>query len=374
MRPPLIGIGNHDITLHSDFYEQYGLYFHNQYPQNPEECRRLLKEYSSITYLQHEAVTVRLNKEDGPKTTFKVFGSPYSPAQGLWAFGYPQAEAQRLWESIPLDIDIVITHTPPKYHCDELSDRGSVGCEALRQTLWRVRPRVAVCGHVHEGRGVERIRWDLSATNVKYKEEYTGRWTDPGQGNNKQSLVDLSCHGGEPVENNGGDKDVVDLATPCFPPTNARHKSTFKSLFSCKASSGNTSEPEVFDGNNESTATTSDTVGTSPNQPPKYGSQPLPNTRPKSSSIPNTPINVSHRSSSSATHGQGGLPPSGRCDLEALSGRLGRKETCVINAAIMASHWPHKGIGGRKYNKAIVVDIDLPLWTASVAEKEEDGK
>jgi len=51
-----------------------------------------------------------------------------------------------------------------------------------------------------------------------------------------------------------------------------------------------------------------------------------------------------------------------RCGLESLTGRMGRKETCVINAAIMASSWPHKGNGGKRFNKAIVVDIDLPVF------------
>ena len=63
-----------------------------------------------------------------------------------------------------------------------------------------------------------------------------------------------------------------------------------------------------------------------------------------------------------ATRGQGGLPTSQRSDLEALCGRMGRRETCVINAAIMASSWAHKGSGSKKYNKPIVVDIDLPVW------------
>ena len=60
-----------------------------------------------------------------------------------------------------------------------------------------------------------------------------------------------------------------------------------------------------------------------------------------------------------AMRGQGGLPPSGRCDTEALSGRLGRKETCVVNAAITATSWPHDVADGKKYNQPVVVDIDL---------------
>ena len=155
--------GNHDITLDADFYRQHGLYFHNQHPQDPQECLQLLTRSSTIKYLNHQSADIRLTKEGGPQTTFKIFGSPYSPARGLWAFGFPLEEASQLWDQIPLDTDIIVTHTPPKFHCDESGGRGSAGCEVLRQTLWRVRPRLAVCGHIHEGRGVERITWDLAA-------------------------------------------------------------------------------------------------------------------------------------------------------------------------------------------------------------------
>ena len=47
--------------------------------------------------------------------------------------------------------------------------------------------------------------------------------------------------------------------------------------------------------------------------------------------------------------------------MEALAGRLGRRETCIVNAAIMASSWPYRSENKRRYNKAIVVDIDLPV-------------
>ena len=41
-------------------------------------------------------------------------------------------------------------------------------------------------------------------------------------------------------------------------------------------------------------------------------------------------------------------------------GRLERRETCIVNAAIVASSYPHSG--GKKFNKPIVVDVDLPVW------------
>lgn len=43
----------------------------------------------------------------------------------------------------------------------------------------------------------------------------------------------------------------------------------------------------------------------------------------------------------------------------ALQGRMGRRETCIVNAAIMKSRYPH--VGGKTFNKPIVVDINLPV-------------
>jgi hypothetical protein len=43
---------------------------------------------------------------------------------------------------------------------------------------------------------------------------------------------------------------------------------------------------------------------------------------------------------------------------EVLVGKPRRRETCIVNAAILANSW-----GGRKrFNKPIIVDIDLPIW------------
>ncbi len=61
----------------------------------------------------------------------------------------------------------------------------------------------------------------------------------------------------------------------------------------------------------------------------------------------------------SGTRGQGGSASNPRSDREAISGRGGRSETCVVNAAFMGSNWPHKG--GKKFHKPIVIDLDLPV-------------
>jgi len=200
-----------------------------------------------------------------------------------------------------MDTDVVITHGPPKYHCDETQRGRSVGCEVLRQTLWRVRPRLNICGHIHEARGAERILWDLHGSNVKYNELNTKPWIDPGQDNKKQSLIDLTARGGA----------ALDYETT---------------------------------GANESTPVTE--------QHPQSDSSTvlLPSSIEGAVSYP---------------RGHGGIPPSDRCDMEALSGRMGRKETWVINAAIKASSWPPTSGATKLFNKPIVVDIDLPVWRAA---------
>ncbi|MCJ1337870.1 hypothetical protein MMC09_003154 [Bachmanniomyces sp. S44760] len=344
----LVIAGNHEVTLDTDFYAQHALDFHNQHPQRSQDCIDLLRNSKSITYLNHECTEVRLTKPGGPQTTFKVFGSPYSPAKGNWAFGYQPEESSKLWDQIPLDADVVVTHTPPKHHCDE--HRGSAGCEALRQTLWRVRPRLAICGHVHDGRGVERVTWDLAAPNIKFKEVGTEHWVDETVGTKKLSFVDLTAKGGkvlkysadtERSENDKHDTTHVDGAESMRRKTH----DTFPSL---------TKGPNVMD--------------FLPTAKSKTAPITLPNHQPKSQESWDLPVGQQNSPNASsmriedgpsATRGQGGIPPSKRCDLEALSNRMGRKETCIINAAMMASSYPHKG--GRKYNKPIVVDVDLPV-------------
>lgn len=262
----------------------------------------------------------------------------------MWAFSYTPEEATQLWDKIPLDSDVVITHTPPKFHRDERSDRRAAGCEALRSILWRVRPRLAICGHVHEGRGTEVIKWDLGMSNIKYKEAGVREWVDPGKDNKKTSFIDLTATGPTPLANDGS------------------HGSEVYNTLEDNGSADATVFGDVKNGRTEQPSVSfleSDMVGA----PAVASSDGQPSIRKGLSHVLTSLLAVPTGSLMPATRGQGGLPPSNRCDLVALSGRLGRKETCVINAAIMASSYPHKGSGGKRFNKPIVVDIDLPVWT-----------
>lgn len=196
--------GNHDVTLDKPWFAENHQNFRYDTPQDPDECLSLLTESPTITYLAHESTTVRLQAPAGPQTTFKVFGSPYSPALGKWAFGYEgDAEAERLWSNIPLDADIVVTHTPPWGYCDTVPPSSRGGCNELLHALWSVRPKLAVCGHRHLGRGVRRVLWTPQAPSLADSQPDEHPWVDPGagKGNKKESRIDLSSRSPQPLRN-----------------------------------------------------------------------------------------------------------------------------------------------------------------------------
>ncbi|CAK7232559.1 hypothetical protein SBRCBS47491_008313 [Sporothrix bragantina] len=124
----------------------------------------------------------------------------------------------------------------------------AMGCKGLQQALRRVRPRLSVCGHVHEGRGAEWVRWNSEDGAI------VERWDDPGsgKGNKKISLISPTARAGK------------------------------QSL--------------------------------------------------KASGV-------------------------------AAGGNGGGWDTCIVNGAIAATNYPH--IGGKRFNKPIVVDLELPVWRES---------
>lgn len=102
---------------------------------------------TSAIYLQDKAHTIG---------GFKFYGSPWQPRFYDWAFNLPRdgEELRDKWSAIPLDTDILITHGPPA-DIGDLTSRGDrMGCRLLAEAIGRVRPKVHVCGHNHEGYGI----------------------------------------------------------------------------------------------------------------------------------------------------------------------------------------------------------------------------
>ena len=196
-RSELTPLGNHDISL-DEAFSGHRLAPKGKSPQDPEKSISLFTSSLSITYLTHTAVTITLASPSGPRTTFKAFGSPSSPARPgtssyFSAFQYPyesqEGEKHRspsLWDDIPSDTDVLITHTPPYTHVDSTEAGNHIGCPVLGHALRRVRPRLAVCGHIHAARGAEHVTWGASVG-----EDTIETWVDPAPEGGKNCLVDL---------------------------------------------------------------------------------------------------------------------------------------------------------------------------------------
>ena len=94
----------------------------------------------------------------------KIWGSPYTPTFLNWHFMADRgSDIKKHWDLIPDDIDILVTHGPPYGILDEVervtkwgTKKFNVGCEELSKALVRVRPKLHVFGHIHEGYGMYR--------------------------------------------------------------------------------------------------------------------------------------------------------------------------------------------------------------------------
>jgi len=345
--------GNHDITLDLPFYTEHGLSFHNQHPQDPLQCIKLLENTPGITYLNHSSAHIKLTSATGPQTHFRIFGSAYSPdTKGLWAFRYAagSAHAAQLWSGIPNATDIVATHTPPATHCDATVSGAHGGCEALRRALWRVRPKLLVCGHLHEGRGAELVRWRLDAAGPPGAEESTRFWDDPGagQGNRRVSALDLTPRGswrldhyddgdgrgrdGELDGKGEGKERLAESSGHVHFGGDAEAERVLPSVRECAALKDVDALPcgDVVKAKSKST-----------------------------SMNPGKKFEIAGLANVSGTNQEWW-----RNDVE---GRLARRETCIVNAAIMANSWG----GPKRFNKPIVVSMDLPVWEDWMEDVEE---
>jgi Icc-related predicted phosphoesterase len=102
----------------------------------------------NISYLEDEATVWN---------GIKIFGSPYSPEFCDLAFQIRAGEGRAKWAAIPDDVDIVLSHGPPKGICDMTANGLGVGDQDLREAIERTKPALCIFGHIHEAHGVGQL-------------------------------------------------------------------------------------------------------------------------------------------------------------------------------------------------------------------------
>lgn len=97
-----------------------------------------------IIYLEDSSVNIE---------GFNIYGSPWSPNFCNWHFMKDRSKLHDIWQEIPLDTDILITHTPPKTILDLSYDRKNIleycGCQSLKKRVLEIQPLLHCFGHIH---------------------------------------------------------------------------------------------------------------------------------------------------------------------------------------------------------------------------------
>ena len=87
----------------------------------------------------------------------RIFGTPWQPWFFDWAFNLYEDQLERKWDLIPPGTDILVVHGPPFGFGDGVtSGDGTIrrtGSPSLLRRIEEVAPKLAVFGHIHEGRG-----------------------------------------------------------------------------------------------------------------------------------------------------------------------------------------------------------------------------
>jgi|SRR5579871_1333776 len=115
------------------------------FQKNRDVARSMLGD--QVVYLEDNLVEVE---------GIRIYGSPWQPEFCDWAFNLPRGHRLReKWNKIPSKVDVLVTHGPPLRILDLNQDGEHVGCGDLYEVLTkRVKPRLHVFGHIHNGYGI----------------------------------------------------------------------------------------------------------------------------------------------------------------------------------------------------------------------------
>jgi Icc-related predicted phosphoesterase len=112
-----------------------------------DALRAAAATWSAATVLHGEGTTI-----DGLEFFGLGAGVPVTPWE--WSFDLDDEAATEMLTACPENA-VLVLHSPPRDHCDSAGDGSHFGSPALLQAIEQKRPRLAVCGHIHESWGCE---------------------------------------------------------------------------------------------------------------------------------------------------------------------------------------------------------------------------
>ncbi len=134
--------------------------------ETADALRSAAAGWSAATVLHGEATTI-----DGVEFFGLGAGIPVTPWE--WSFDLDDAAATGMLSACP-EGAVLVLHSPPRGHCDASADGTSFGSPALLRAIEEKRPRLAVCGHIHESWGCESQIGETPVRNLGP----TGTWIE----------------------------------------------------------------------------------------------------------------------------------------------------------------------------------------------------
>lgn len=150
--------GNHDINLEN----AYNVLLEN-HPEIKKEGLSIKLPDKEIYLLIDSSVIL----ED-----LKIYATPWMPNYYNWSFMYERngIELKDRVSRIPLDTDILITHSPPYGIRDKAHDEEKTGCELLSSRILEMTNLKAhFFGHIHEGYGSDGVHHNVAICTIRYK-------------------------------------------------------------------------------------------------------------------------------------------------------------------------------------------------------------
>ena len=89
---------------------------------------------------------------------YKIYGSPWTPYFGGWAYNYHRIAGKYMWQDIPDDTEILLTHGPMYGILDAIHGE-NVGCKDLLDKVSSLSfLKYHLFGHIHETHGIEQFK------------------------------------------------------------------------------------------------------------------------------------------------------------------------------------------------------------------------
>ncbi len=114
--------------------------------------KKILDNITNAIYLQHDLLNIE---------NLKIWGTSWSYwLKNQIELTKKQQDLSIFWQTIPSNIDILITHFPP-YKIGDLTISGKhLGNRNLLDALKRIKTRYLIFGHIHEAYGVYKETFD----------------------------------------------------------------------------------------------------------------------------------------------------------------------------------------------------------------------